>query len=77
MQELLNFSKTFIREHITESSVVADFTMGNGHDTQWLCEQVGKDGFVYAFDVQQEAVERTRERLTQAGLEKRACLFCV
>ena len=30
-----------------------DATMGNGHDTQWLCEQVGNEGCVYAFDVQQ------------------------
>ena len=40
-----------------------DATMGNGHDTQWLCECVGENGRVYAFDVQREAVERTRERL--------------
>ena len=66
MQELLNFSKTFIQEHITENSVVADFTMGNGHDTQWLCS-LAKNGKVYAFDVQEQAVNNTRERLVSCG----------
>lgn len=66
MLELLNFSKTFIKEHITESSVVADFTMGNGHDTEWLCSLV-PNGHVYAFDVQKQAVDNTRERLEKGG----------
>ena len=66
MFELLNFSKTFISEHINENSVVADFTMGNGHDTQWLCSIV-KNGFVYAFDVQEQALRNTDERLKKEG----------
>lgn len=66
MFELLNFSKNFIKEHINESSVVADFTMGNGHDTEWLCSLVPR-GKVYAFDVQEQAVNNTRERLRAGG----------
>ncbi len=53
-----------------------DATMGNGRDTLWLCQRVGPDGHVYAFDVQQEAVERTGQRLLDAGLSDRATLFC-
>ena len=53
-----------------------DATMGNGHDTCWLCGLAGETGKVYAFDVQQAAVDRTRERLEQAGLVQRAQLFC-
>ena len=52
-----------------------DATMGNGQDTLWLCGQVGETGRVYAFDVQQEAVERTRARLEAAGMADRAELF--
>ncbi len=66
MFELLSFSKIFIKEHVNEASVVADFTMGNGHDTQWLCSLV-PNGKVYAFDVQQQAVNNTRERLLESG----------
>lgn len=57
-------------------AVAVDATMGNGRDTLWLCEQVGEAGRVYAFDVQPEAIARTRERLEDAGLADRATLFC-
>ena len=53
-----------------------DATMGNGHDTLWLCRQVGDTGRVYAFDVQPEAVERTRALLQAEDVADRATLFC-
>ena len=53
-----------------------DATMGNGRDTRWLCEQVGPKGRVYAFDVQSEAVARTRALLESEGMLDRATLFC-
>ena len=53
-----------------------DATMGNGRDTLWLCQRVGPEGHVYAFDIQPEAVARTRERLQGEGLADRATLFC-
>ena len=56
---------------------VIDATMGNGHDTLWLCQRVGDAGRVYAFDIQAAAVERTRARLMAAGLAHRAELFCL
>lgn len=57
-------------------AVAVDATMGNGRDTLWLCERVGEAGRVYAFDVQPEAVARTRERLEDAGLADRVTLYC-
>ena len=53
-----------------------DATLGNGHDTLWLCGLVGETGRVYGFDIQPEAVARTRDRLAEAGMEHRAELFC-
>lgn len=58
-------------------AVAIDATMGNGQDTLWLCRSVGETGRVYAFDVQKEAVERTRERLKSAGMLDRATLLCL
>ncbi len=54
-----------------------DATMGNGRDTLALCGLVGPGGRVYAFDVQKEAVERTRLLLQDAGMLDRASLFCL
>lgn len=70
------WAREMIEEGLFEGARAVDATMGNGYDTQWLCELVGENGCVYAFDVQAEAVERTRERLAEAGFLDRARLFC-
>ncbi len=67
MYELLDISKSFLKNgKITPSSTLVDFTMGNGHDTEFLCSLV-PDGKVYAFDIQKSAVENTAQRLKNAG----------
>lgn len=71
------WAQEMLQDALFEGARAVDATMGNGHDTQWLCERVGENGRVYAFDVQPEAVERTRQRLEEAGLSGRASLFCV
>ena len=70
-----HWAEDLIRQAVEPGARVIDATMGNGYDTQWLAELVGENGHVYGFDIQLEAVNRTRERLTAAGLEGRATLF--
>ena len=66
MIRLLDLQKQFILAHLKEGDVAADFTMGNGHDTEFLCKTVGESGRVYAFDIQEMAVNSTRENLKKA-----------
>ena len=61
---------------VRPGDAVIDATMGNGHDTCFLCEAVGPSGRVYAFDVQEQAVDSTRSLLRREGLLERAQLFC-
>ncbi|MBR2473965.1 MAG: methyltransferase [Clostridia bacterium] len=63
MVDLIALEKEFLSSHIKEGGVAVDFTMGNGHDTAWLSKAVGENGRVYAFDVQEKALESTRETL--------------
>lgn len=65
----------YIRRTVREGDTVVDATMGNGGDTLFLAEIVGETGRVYGFDVQKEAVERTRARLESAGVQERATLL--
>ncbi len=60
---------------LQEGDRAVDATMGNGHDTLFLCEKVGPSGCVYAFDVQAAAVDATRKRLKENGMEERSRLF--
>ena len=69
MVDLLELQKHFILSHLGEGDVAADFTMGNGHDTLFLCRTVGERGHVWAFDIQEKALDSTRARLTEAGIE--------
>ena len=67
MIDLLQLQKQFILNHLTEGDVAVDFTMGNGHDTEFLSKTVGENGHVYAFDVQEQALASTAENLEKAG----------
>lgn len=66
-----------IEPALRDGARAVDATMGNGQDTLWLCRRVGEAGRVYAFDVQPEAVARTRQRLEDAGVAQRAELHCL
>ena len=50
---------------------VVDATMGNGGDTVFLAQLVGKQGHVYAIDIQPAAMEKTKERLEAEQLLER------
>lgn len=67
MLDLLDLHKQFIRNHLHEGDTAVDFTMGNGHDTEFLSKTVGSSGHVYAFDIQEKAINSTRENLAKAG----------
>jgi len=61
----VNFVKETIKKTLKEDSIVIDATMGNGHDTLFLRKQLNDDGFIYGFDIQKAAIERTKDRLVQ------------
>jgi len=76
MVDLTGLHKHFILEHLKEGDVAVDFTMGNGNDTLFLSKTVGSDGRVYAFDIQQEAVESTRQHLEDNLAPRNYTLIC-
>ena len=64
-----------LRQVIQPGDTVVDATLGNGHDTLMLSELVGENGHVIGFDIQPDAVERTRTRLAEAGVLDRCTLY--
>ncbi|WP_461813122.1 tRNA 5-(aminomethyl)-2-thiouridylate-methyltransferase MnmM [Faecalimonas sp.] len=65
----------FIKNHVENGEVCIDATAGNGNDTLLLAELVGEKGKVYAFDIQEQALQKTRERLEEKGLDNRVELI--
>lgn len=54
--------------YINSGDTVVDATCGTGRDTAALARAVGEDGRVFAFDVQDRALELTEARLRAEGL---------
>ncbi len=68
----LSISHDFIRANVRKGDICIDATAGRGRDTALLCELVGEEGHVIAFDIQKEAIESTTEHLENLGLSSRA-----
>ena len=67
---------TLLQRAIIPGDVVIDATAGNGRDTVFLADCVGPTGIIYAFDIQEPALQATaiatsnlaaRVRLVHAG----------
>lgn len=50
-----------------------DATAGNGHDSAFLASLIGAEGELHCFDVQQQALDNTRQRLAQLEHPPQAC----
>ena len=67
MFEILDFAKGELLKYLPgEGAVLADFTLGGGHDTAYFAAlpQVAR---VYSFDIQPQAIRRGRSLLQQMG----------
>ncbi len=63
-----DIAHAFAGAYLLPGETAVDCTAGNGYDTLFLLERNGPNGFVYAFDIQQSAVDNTRKRLCEAGI---------
>lgn len=68
---VLSMAHKWIAERTSPGDIVIDATAGGGVDTYALAELVGPKGTVYAFDIQQEALRRTEERLSALADDNR------
>lgn len=68
LKQAVPYSHTLLRKVITPGDVVVDATAGNGFDTLLLAELVGKTGFIYAFDIQTQAINQTKKRIKKANV---------
>ena len=63
LERVLPFTKSLLEEAVSPGDCVIDGTAGNGHDTLFLAELTGPSGKVFAFDIQQEAIKATSEKV--------------
>ena len=70
---LVNVAHNLIKDVLHPGDIAIDATVGNGHDTLFLVEQVSPSGKVFGFDIQQAAIDSTRA-INHAGARLQACL---
>ena len=74
MKKVVEIVHDIMKSQLTENSICADFTMGQGYDTLFLAQQKNCS-HIYAFDIQPQAYVQTREKLESAQLEGKATLI--
>lgn len=70
LTRVTNFVQIILKEKIKEGDIAIDATMGNGNDTIFLAKSVGINGRVYSFDVQEIALQNTKEKIAEHHLEE-------
>ncbi len=62
MKKITEIAHELLSSYVHQTAVCADFTMGNGYDTRFFAERA-VDGTVYAFDIQEAALNQTKKLL--------------
>lgn len=75
LERVIQYAQTLLELAVADGDIAVDATAGNGHDTLFLANLVGDTGFVYAFDIQKDAVDATLHRLLDNALEHRAIVL--
>lgn len=65
ISNITQMAKIFWCRHIEEGDIVVDATLGRGHDTKFLRDLVGATGKVYAFDIQEAAIESAKSVISE------------
>jgi predicted methyltransferase len=68
LTHVVAWSQQLLRDVLSAGDFAIDLTAGNGYDTLMLAQAVGPSGRVLAFDLQEQALESSNERLERQGI---------
>ncbi|WP_152050583.1 class I SAM-dependent methyltransferase [Tautonia marina] len=74
LPRIVELAQLLVARTLSEGDFAIDATVGKGHDTLWLAQQVGSTGRVLGLDLQMVALTTTRRRLIEANLSNRVIL---
>lgn len=75
LYQITSWSHALFRLQVQKEGFYIDATMGNGHDTLFLCQMAGEKGKVMAFDIQDQALKATDQLLRKNQMRERASLY--
>lgn len=68
LKGILNYAHYLMEAAVEKGETVIDATCGNGHDTVFLSKLVGENGHVLAMDIQEQAIQSTKDKLVENRL---------
>ena len=71
----LDAARLFLEPALAQAACVVDATAGNGHDVLFLCSRTRPDCRVWAFDIQNAAIEACDALLKSQGVRDRVQLI--
>ena len=57
---VVDLSTWAIKNYVKTDYIAVDATLGNGNDSLSIAKQIGPKGHLYAFDIQERAIEKSR-----------------
>jgi len=75
LERILPFARSLLEKAFLPETVAIDATVGNGHDTYFLAKLASGTGHVYGFDIQEQALQVTKDRLAEENLSDRVTLI--
>ena len=73
--QITEWCHSVIASNAVQGGTYIDATMGNGNDTLFLCRLAGQSGHVWAFDIQECALQNTKALLLANGCLDQASLI--
>lgn len=73
---LTHTAHKLIAEAYPKINCAIDATCGNGHDTLFLAKRCSEKGKVFSFDIQQQAIQVAKKRITENTLTNKVAFFC-
>ena len=71
----IELNRRLIKGILKSGDIVIDATCGNGHDSTFIAECIGKEGTLYCFDIQAEAIKNTQESLERLNNKPMYLMF--
>ena len=60
---LVNITHNLLKNKLFPGDIAIDATLGNGNDSLFLVEQVNPSGLVFGFDIQEKAIESSKNKI--------------
>ncbi|MHC1746087.1 MAG: class I SAM-dependent methyltransferase [Negativicutes bacterium] len=67
LSNAVKMAHQFLSDRLSNAQYVVDATAGNGYDTLFLAENTSENATIFAFDIQQIALDKTRKLIDNHG----------